>query len=58
MYILMQYSDNCLKLCGTLRQYRTDISAVNNNCQIVDFGERLILLINKRRMCLLIDFGY
>ena len=35
----MQYSDNCLKLCGTLRQYRTDISAVNNNCQIVDFGE-------------------
>ena len=39
MYILMQYSDNCLKICGTLRQYCTDISAVNNNCQIVEFGE-------------------
>ena len=39
MYILMQYSDNCLKICGTLRQYCTYISAVNNNCQIVDFGE-------------------
>ena len=39
MYNLIEYSDNYSKTSGSLWQYHRDISAVNYNGEIVDFGE-------------------
>ena len=39
MYNLIEYSDNYSKTSGNLWQYCKDIPAVNNNGEIVDFGE-------------------
>ena len=38
MYNLREYSDNYSKTSGSLWQYRKDITAVNNNGDIVDFN--------------------
>ena len=38
MYNLIEYSDNYLKTSGSLWQYCTEIPAVDDNCNIVDFG--------------------
>ena len=37
MYNLIEYSDNYSKTSGSLSQYCKDITAVNNNDNIVDF---------------------
>ena len=39
MYNLIEYSDNYSKTSGSLWQYYKYIPAVNNNGNIVDFGE-------------------
>ena len=39
MYNLIEYSDNCSKTSGTLWQCCKDITAVNNNGDIVDFND-------------------
>ena len=39
MYNLIEYSDNYSKTSGSLRQYRKDIPAVDNNGGIFNFDE-------------------
>ena len=39
MYNLIEYSDNYSKTSGSLWKYCKDIPALNNNCDIADFGE-------------------
>ena len=38
IYNVIEYSDNYSKTSGSLCQYYRDNAAVNNNCEIVDFG--------------------
>ena len=39
LYNLIEYSDNYSKTSESLSQYCKDVPAVNNNGEIVDFGE-------------------